>query len=241
MKLSVNVDHVATLRNARGEGYPDPIFAAVSILTAGADGITIHLRGDRRHIRERDVELLRKIVNKKLTLEMAPTDEMVDFACRILPDMVTIVPEKREEITTESGYDVISNKESLLTRIKKLRDKRILVSIFIDPVTEQINMAKEVGAEFIEIHTGKYANAFRKKDHIKISYEFKLIHQAVKYAKSLGLNVNIGHGLTLDNLKPFIDIEGIDEASIGFSIISDAILFGIDKSVHRFIELFHKK
>lgn len=227
-KLAVNVDHTATLREARRGVEPDPVTAAALAELAGADGIVVHLREDRRHIKERDVELLRKTVKTKLILEMAPTQEMLKIALSVGPDMVTLVPERREELTTEGGLDVILAQEALKKFVRSLHDGNITVSIFVNPDLDQIKAVNKVGADFIEIHTGLYAEARKEQD---IEAEFSKILNAVKFASKLGLGINAGHGLNYTNVKRIAGIKDIVELSIGHSIISRAIYVGIEKAV----------
>lgn len=230
-KLSVNIDHIATLREARGTTEPDVLQAGEIVQKCGADGITVHLRKDRRHIQDRDVELLRQKLNIKLNLEMSVTSEMLNFAIKIKPDLVTLVPERKEELTTEGGLDVLCNKNILTPFIKKLKKKRITVSIFVNPHRRQIKTAKEVGADFVEIHTGIYAE--RKK----IEEELKRIKKAVEFANKIGLKVNAGHGLNYKNIKPIVKIPGIEEVSIGHSIISRAVFVGLKQAVKEMMKL----
>ncbi len=227
-KLMVNIDHVATLRQARRGKQPDPIAAAVIAELAGADGIIVHLREDRRHIQDRDLELLRKVVKTRLNLEMANTEEMVAVALRIKPDLATFVPERREELTTEGGLNVLAYHQALRPPIQRLQKAGIAVSLFIDPVPEQVRMSKRVGAQFVEIHTGKYADAPNEKGR---HTEFSRIIRAVRQARRSGLRVNIGHGLDYQNVSPFAQLSGIEDYSIGHSIISRAVLVGLDRAV----------
>lgn len=227
-RLAVNVDHTATLREARRGAEPDPVTAAALAELAGADGIVVHLREDRRHIKERDVELLRKTVKTKLILEMAPTQEMLKVALSIGPDMVTLVPERREELTTEGGLDVILAQDALKKFVRTLHDGNIIVSIFVNPDLDQIKGVNKIGADFIEIHTGLYAEAKKEKD---IEAEFSRILNAVKFASKLGLGINAGHGLNYTNVRRIAEINEIEELSIGHSIISRAIYVGMVTAV----------
>lgn len=233
-RLGVNIDHVATLRQARGGIEPDPIAAAIIAEMAGADGIVVHLREDRRHIQDRDLKILREITQTKLDLEMAATDEMAKTALDIKPDMVTIVPEKREELTTEGGLDVASSRQRLKDIIALLHEGGIIVSLFIDPDIDQIKAAHKINADYIEIHTGRYANAKRIKDEDR---EIDSITQAAKLAYKLGLGVNAGHGLNYRNVKRLIQINEIVELNIGHSIISRGVLVGLDRAVREMKEL----
>jgi pyridoxine 5-phosphate synthase len=233
-KLGVNIDHVATIRQARGGAEPDPVAAAAIAELAGADGITVHLREDRRHIQDRDLELLRKTIRTRLNLEMAATDEMVSIAQKIRPDMCTLVPEKRLELTTEGGLDVRCNMEQIKSAVERIRSSGIPVSLFIDADTDQIKAADRVGADFIEIHTGVFADA---ADWKSVEAELIRIENGVKLAKKLGLGVNAGHGLNYTNIKQIISIRGIEEYNIGHSIISRAVLVGLEKAVRDMAEL----
>ncbi|HGJ5858435.1 MAG TPA: pyridoxine 5'-phosphate synthase [Arsenophonus nasoniae] len=226
--LGVNIDHVATVRNARGTQYPDPIHAAFLAEQAGADGITVHLREDRRHITDRDVQLLRQTLQTRMNLEMAITDEMVNFACLIKPQFCCLVPERREEVTTEGGLDVFGQQALVATAVKQLAKAGITVSLFIDPNDKQIDAAVEIGAPFIEIHTGAYANA---KSQLKQEEEFKRIKQAVSHATAKNLKVNAGHGLTYHNVQPIAQLPDIYELNIGHAIIGRALFSGMAAAV----------
>ena len=233
-KLGVNIDHVATVRQARGGVEPDPVAAAAIAEFAGADGITVHLREDRRHIQDRDLTLLRKTIKTRLNLEMAATDEMVSIALQIKPDMCTLVPEKRLELTTEGGLDVRCNMEQIKSAVERLRGAGIPVSLFIDADPDQIKAADKVGADFIEIHTGLFAAAADWKSEEK---ELIRIENGVKLAQKLGLGVNAGHGLNYSNIKRITSIKGIEEYNIGHSIISRAVMVGLEKAVRDMAEL----
>lgn len=233
-KLGVNVDHVATIRQARGGAEPDPVTAAAIAELAGADGITIHLREDRRHIQDRDLKLLRQTVRTRLNLEMAATDEMVSIALQTKPDMCTLVPEKRLELTTEGGLDVRCNMESLKSAVDRLRGGGIPVSLFIDADPDQIKAADKVGADYIEIHTGVFAEA---PDWKSEDGELVRIENAVKLAQKLGIGVNAGHGLNYANIKRMTTVRGIEEYNIGHSIISRAVLVGLERAVRDMVEL----
>ncbi len=232
-KLGVNIDHIATLRQARGGIEPDPIAAAVIAELAGADGITIHLREDRRHIQDRDFKLLRQIVKTKLNLEMANNADVKKIALSVLPDMITLVPEKRQELTTEGGLDVISNSQALFEIVELFKSNNVLVSLFIDPDTAQIKEAAKINADFIEIHTGKYANSKTESEMLK---ELQAIQDAVKFADKQRLRINAGHGLNYKNVIPIARIHNIEELNIGHSIISRAVLVGLDKAVREMID-----
>jgi pyridoxine 5-phosphate synthase len=233
-RLGVNIDHVATIRQARGGVEPDPVAAAVIAELAGADGITIHLREDRRHIQDRDLELLRRTIKTRLNLEMAATDEMVAIAQRIKPDMCTLVPEKRLELTTEGGLDVRCNMDPVKSAVERLRGAGIPVSLFIDADPDQIKAADKVGADYIELHTGLFADA---TDWKSSEEELIRIENGVKLALKLGLGVNAGHGLNYANIKRITAIRGIDEFNIGHSIISRAVLVGLERAVRDMGEL----
>ena len=233
-KLGVNIDHVATVRQARGGVEPDPVAAAAIAEFAGADGITVHLREDRRHIQDRDLTLLRKTIKTRLNLEMAATDEMVSIARQIMPDMCTLVPEKRLELTTEGGLDVRCNMEHIKSAVERLRGAGIPVSLFIDADPDQIKAADKVGADYIEIHTGLFAEAADWKSE---ENELIRIENGVKLAQKLGLGVNAGHGLNYSNIKRISSIKGIEEYNIGHSIISRAVMVGLDRAVRDMAEL----
>jgi pyridoxine 5-phosphate synthase len=228
LTLGVNIDHVATIRQARQANEPDPIAAAVLAELAGADGITAHLREDRRHMQDRDVRLLRETVATHLNLEMAATAEMVSIALNLQPDYVTLVPEKRTEVTTEGGLDVAGQLENLKKVIDRLQSANIPVSLFIDADSAQIQAAQVSGAQFIELHTGCYANA---KDALTLAKELEHLHQGCLAAISCGLRVNAGHGLTYRNVYPVAILPGMEELNIGHSIISRAVLVGIDRAI----------
>ncbi len=232
--LGVNIDHVATVRQARGGMEPDPVAAAVLAELGGADGITIHLREDRRHIQDRDLRLLRQTVKTKLNLEMAATDEMVRIALEVKPEICTLVPEKRQELTTEGGLDVRFNLELISQAVDRLQDGGILVSLFIDPDPDQIKAANKVDANCIEIHTGAFAEA---REWVLQEQELLKIGNAVRLAKKLGMGVNAGHGLSYGNIKKVAAIGGIEEFNIGHSIISRALLVGLERAVREMVEL----
>ena len=228
MDLGVNVDHVATLREARGIDIPDPVEAALLCEKGGADSIVCHLREDRRHIQDEDLRRLKKSVSAKLNLEMAASSEIVKIACSVRPDQATLVPEKRKELTTEGGLDVIGGRRKIEIAIKGLKERNIMVSLFVDPEKRQIKAAKSVGASAIELHTGSYANA-RSRGRIK--KEYALLKNAASYAKALGLLVFAGHGLNYKNIKSLMAIREIEEYNIGHSIIARAVFIGIEKAV----------
>ncbi|MFS1538508.1 MAG: pyridoxine 5'-phosphate synthase [Candidatus Phlomobacter fragariae] len=226
--LGVNIDHVATLRNVRGTRYPDPIQAAFLAEQAGADGITIHLREDRRHITDRDVKLLSQTLQTRMNLEMAITDEMVYFACELKPQFCCLVPERRQEITTEGGLDVVGQQVLVAIAVKRLAEAGITVSLFINPENKQIDAAAEIGASFIEIHTGAYADA---KSELEQRKEFERIKQAVSYATAKKLKVNAGHGLTYHNVQCIAQLPDIYELNIGHAIIGRALFSGMAMAV----------
>ncbi|MEW5766574.1 MAG: pyridoxine 5'-phosphate synthase [bacterium] len=232
--LGVNIDHVATVRQARGVSEPDPIAAAVLAELAGCHGITVHLREDRRHIQERDVIILRKVVQTKLNLEMAATAEMIAFARELPPDQATLVPEKREELTTEGGLDVMAQQESLIKVVESLSELGIKVSLFIDPALGQIEAASKTGTHFIELHTGEYARAKSEED---IERELERLKKAASKAVALGLRVNAGHGLNYQNVTPVASIPQVEELNIGHSIISRAVLVGMERAVREMLAL----
>ncbi len=233
-KLGLNVDHIATVRQARGGAEPDPVTAAAIGELAGAEGITIHLREDRRHIQDRDLEILRQTIKTKLNLEMAATQEMVRIALRVKPEQVTLVPEKRQELTTEGGLDVIVNAKHISDTVKRLRDGGISVSLFIDPNQEQIKAALKTGADYIEIHTGKYADSIGwDAQH----HELEAIDTAIKLARKVGLGVNAGHGLNYTNIKAVTALGGVEEYNIGHSIIARATFVGLDRAVRDMVDL----
>lgn len=234
MRLCLNIDHIATLRNARGGTEPDPVAAAKICERAGADGIVVHLREDRRHIKDHDVWKLRKTVTTKLDLEMGASDEIVAIALKIVPDLITLVPEKRLELTTEGGLDVVAQKGKLKNVISLFHDKKIPVSLFIDPVIAQIEASKEIGADMIELHTGEYAEATTQEELQRLLNEIK---SAAQYGKQIGLEVNAGHGLNYSNVSGVAAIPQIDEMSIGHSIISRAAFVGLERAVKEMIAL----
>lgn len=236
--LGVNIDHVATVRQARGGVEPDPIAAAAIAEFAGAEGITIHLREDRRHIVDRDLRLLRETVKTKLNLEMAATDEMVGIATAVGPCCCTLVPEKRQELTTEGGLDVIGNAAVVAGATKRLKEKGIIVSLFVDPVASQIEAAAAAGADYIEIHTGSYAEA---RTSAELERELAKIRDAVNIARDAGLKVNAGHGLNYTNVAAVAAIPGIEEFNIGHSIISRAIFVGLDLAVRDMVRLIKNR
>ncbi|MEW6417763.1 MAG: pyridoxine 5'-phosphate synthase [Nitrospirota bacterium] len=233
MLLGVNVDHVATIRQARKGFEPDPVMAATLAILGGTDGITVHLREDRRHIHDRDLKMLKEFVPVELNLEMAATKEMVTIATRIKPELVTLVPEKRQELTTEGGLDVRSQKRSIRDAIRKIQAAGIPVSLFINPDLEDITISKQIGTDMVEIHTGMYANAKGKKQE----EELIRIINAVRHALSIGLGVNAGHGLNYFNVIKIASIQGLRGLYIGHSIVSRAVLVGMERAVREMKEL----
>lgn len=227
MFLGVNVDHVATVREARKETEPEPVYAADLAISGGADGITVHLREDRRHINDKDLKAVRKKVTKELNLEMAATGEMINIALKVKPDMVTLVPEKRAELTTEGGLDLKRNRRKLIRAIDCIQARGIPVSLFINPSANDVKTSKEFGAQMVEIHTGLYANARGKKK----TDELKRVKKAVKAGLKIGLSVNAGHGLNFANVKKIAAIRGLRGLYIGHSIVSNSIYLGIEKAV----------
>lgn len=238
MKFTLNVDHVATLRNARGEQQPDPVTFALMAEQYGVDGIVVHLREDRRHVNERDVRLLREMITTKLDLEMAAVDEIIDIACDVQPELATLVPEKRKELTTEGGLNVLDNIEQLRSAIERLHEAGILVSLFVEPDIEQIDASAGIDADMIEIHTGNYANSETEEEMFE---ELDRIRLASQHAKKLGLSVNAGHGLNYNNITDFLVVDDIDEVSIGQAVIARAVFVGLEKAVKEMRKLIINK
>jgi pyridoxine 5-phosphate synthase len=226
--LGVNIDHIATIRQARRGAEPDPVAAAAIAELAGADGITVHLREDRRHIQERDVRILRQTVRTHLNLEMAATPEMVEIALDIKPDYVTLVPEKRQEITTEGGLDAFGMGDRLVAIVQQLQSNGIPVSLFVDPDANQLKASAQTGAKFVELHTGTYANATNEAEQQR---ELEILTKGGEVAIALGLRLNAGHGLTYWNTSAIAQIPGMEELNIGHSIISRAVLVGLERAV----------
>lgn len=235
--LAINVDHVATIRQARGTIEPDPVAAAAICELAGASGIVVHLREDRRHIQDRDVLLLRRTVKTRLNLEMGANKEIIDFALELKPDLVTLVPEKRQELTTEGGLNVIAQKRRLAQTVKSMAARDIPVSLFIDPDPAQIKAANDIGATFVEIHTGRYCDA---ETELARDQEFQLVAAAVEEACRSGLRVNAGHGLSYRNTAAIAALEGVDELSIGHAIISRAVYTGLDQAVREMLAIIRE-
>ncbi len=237
MRLGINIDHVATVREARGGIEPDPVTAAHIAELAGAEAIVSHLREDRRHINDRDVRLLRETIKTRLDLEMAATEEIITIALDIMPDLVTLVPERRQELTTESGLDIIRDRKTIHTAIQRFHKKDIAVSLFLDPVDEYIRLAHEIDADYIEIHTGEYANA---RTYPEAEEHLGKIRHIAELARSLELGVNAGHGLNYANIKPVAQIPEIEEVSIGHAIVSRAIFTGLERAVRDMAELLYR-
>ena len=231
--LGVNIDHVAGVRQARMTNEPDPVEMAFLAELGGADGITIHLREDRRHIQERDLAILRETIKTRLNLEMAATQEMLDLALKIKPDMITLVPEKREEITTEGGLDIVANKEKLKIFVDKIQSAGIPISLFVDPIFSQLEASSNISVRWVELHTGTYALSSWKNQAL----EFSKIKEGVIKARNLGLRVNAGHGLTYQNVEPIASIQGVEELNIGHTIISRALAIGIQEAVKEMKEI----
>ncbi len=234
--LGVNIDHIATIRQARGTVEPDPVAAATLVELAGADGITVHLREDRRHIQDRDVRLLRETVRTHLNLEMAATDEMVKIALDIKPDYVTLVPERREELTTEGGLDITGQRDRIQGVVDTLQSAGIPVSLFIDADSSQIEASVQVQAQFIELHTGEYAEA---KTEAERDRELAILAEGCTQAVASGLRVNAGHGLTYWNVYPIATLLGMEELNIGHTIISRAVLVGLERAVREMKQAMH--
>jgi pyridoxine 5-phosphate synthase len=227
-ELGVNIDHVATLRQARRTYEPDPVWAAAAAELGGADGITVHLREDRRHIQDRDLELLRQTVSVKLNLELAAATEIVDIACRVKPNQATLVPERREEVTTEGGLDVAGNRQSVASAVKKMKDAGIYVSLFLDPDPKQIELGKSLHADAVELHTGSYALA---KTPTERNLELAKLIAAGKQICELGMALHAGHGLNYVNVGPIASIENMHELNIGHAIVARAVFIGLQQAV----------
>ena len=233
-RLSVNVDHVATIREARGIQEPDPVLAAGLAELAGSEGIICHLREDRRHINDRDLMLLRQTIKTKLNMEMAAAEEIVGIAIEIGPDLVTLVPEKREELTTEGGLDVLARPDHFRGVTERLKEAGIQVSFFVDPVPDQVRAALECGADIVEIHTGHYADASSESEIVE---QFNRIEKAVETGVNIGLGISTGHGLNYVNVKRFKALPEIEEYSIGHSIVARAVMVGFERAVREMVEL----
>ncbi len=237
MRLALNVDHFATIREARRSDEPEPVLAALLAEQAGAEGIVCHLRGDRRHIKERDLRLFRQAIKTKLNLEMTATEEMMNVAMEVKPDVVSLVPERDEEVTTEGGLDVIANEKHLALFIEQLQKAKIRVSIFVDPDTHQIEACRRVGVDLIEINTGKYCELKPGGEREKALEKIK---RAAEFGHKSGLEIHAGHGLDYRNVEPVAAIPEITEFSIGFSIVARAAIVGIEKAVKEMIALIEK-
>jgi pyridoxine 5-phosphate synthase len=233
VRLGVNIDHVATVRQARRAQEPDPVAAAVLAILGGTDGITIHLREDRRHIQDRDLHLLRQTVPQRLNLEMAANDAIVDIACSVKPDEATLVPERRQELTTEGGLDIVANQEALRKAVERLSSAGIEVSLFIDPDARQIEMAKVLGAKAVEIQTARYSEA---KTPSQRQRELATLVESASLAVQHGLHLHMGHGLTYTNVQAVARIAGLEELNIGHSIIARAVLVGMERAVREMKE-----
>jgi pyridoxine 5-phosphate synthase len=242
IRLGVNIDHVATVRQARRAVEPDPVAAAVLALLGGADGITVHLREDRRHIQDRDVRLLRQTVTQRLNLEMAAVDAIVDLACEIKPDEATLVPERREELTTEGGLDVVAQQHVVGPAVRRLTQAGIVVSLFIDPDPQQIEKARLLGARAVEIQTASYSEAATPETR---QHQLRILEEAARFTREQGLSLHMGHGLTYANVPAVCRIAGLEELNIGHSIVSRAVLVGMERAVRemketiRLTELLH--
>jgi pyridoxine 5-phosphate synthase len=234
MRLGVNIDHIATLREARKAAYPDPVQAAYIAELAGADQITVHLREDRRHIQDRDLRILRQTVRTKLNLEMAATQEMLNMALEVKPDIVTLVPERREELTTEGGLDVVQRKDAITSMTRLLRDADIKVMLFIDPDLDQVRASHKVNAHGVELHTGKYAEAGGDTTQQR---ELQRISDSIQLARKLSLRIAAGHGLHYSNVEPLLDLQDLEELNIGHAIIARAVMVGMEKAVADMVAL----
>lgn len=237
-KLGINIDHIATLREARREIFPDPIKACAICEDSGADSIVCHLRQDRRHIQDKDLFRLKESVKTRLNLEMSTVDEIIKIAIRVGPDQATLVPERREELTTEGGLDVVKYKSRISKAVGKLRKKGVVVSLFVDPKESQIKASRDIGVEYIEIHTGLYANA---KTPSARQRELERIKESAFYAHGMGLGVNAGHGLDYINVKDIVRIPVIEELNIGFSIVAEAVFTGLAEAVKKMKRLIENR
>jgi pyridoxine 5-phosphate synthase len=233
IRLGVNIDHVATVRQARRANEPDPVAAAILALLGGADGITVHLREDRRHIQDRDVRVLRQVVTQRLNLEMAAVEAIVDIACEVKPDEATLVPERRQELTTEGGLDVVASQDAVGRAIERLGAAGIPVSLFIDPDPRQIEKAKLLGAVAVEIQTARYSEARTPADRDR---ELAALQEAAVFVRQQGLHLHLGHGLTYTNIAPVCQLPGVAELNIGHSIVSRAVLVGMERAVREMKE-----
>jgi pyridoxine 5-phosphate synthase len=238
IRLGVNIDHVATVRQARRAAEPDPVSAAVLALLGGADGITVHLREDRRHVQDRDVRILRQVVTRRLNLEMAAVDAILDIACEVKPDEATLVPERRQELTTEGGLDVVANQAAVRHAVGRLTEAGIEVALFVDPDARQIEAAKLLGVRAVEIQTARYSEATTASQR---EGELGALRSAAAFAKEHGLQVHMGHGLTYSNVGPIACIPGVEELNIGHSIVSRAVLVGMERAVREMKEAIRNR
>jgi pyridoxine 5-phosphate synthase len=238
--LCVNIDHIATIREARRVREPQPVAAAIIAELAGCKGITVHLRQDQRHINKDDVLLLRHIITSSLNLEMYPASDMVRYAKSLPADMVTLVPEGANELTTEGGLDVEAGISEISAAVQELKSSSILVSLFIDPKTEQVKAARKAGADYVEFHTGHYAEAFERRDESKTELELSKLQDQITFALKSGLKVNAGHGLNYRNINRIAELTGIEELNIGHSIVARAALVGMDRAVREMLAMIGK-
>ena len=239
-RLGINIDHVATIRNARGESYPEPLRAALEAEKSGANSITIHLREDRRHIRDYDLKNIKKKLKIPLNLEIAPTNEMLSIAIKNKPNFVCIVPEKRKELTTEGGLNILKNKKILRKIVSKLKKNKIRISLFIEPLLSNVELAFMLGVDCVELHTGTFCNLFNKKHKKKTEVVYIKIKQCASYAKNLGLDVHAGHGLTYRSAYQISKIEEISEFNIGHFIVAESIFIGLKNSIKQFKKIINK-
>ena len=239
-RLGINIDHVATIRNARGESYPEPLRAALEAEKSGANSVTIHLREDRRHIRDYDLKNIKKKLKIPLNLEIAPTNEMLNIAIKNKPNFVCIVPEKRKELTTEGGLNILKNKKILKKIVPKLKKNKIRISLFIEPLLSNVELAFMLGVDCVELHTGTFCNLFNKKHKKKTEVVYIKIKQCASYAKNLGLDVHAGHGLTYRSAYQISKIEEISEFNIGHFIVAESIFIGLKNSIKQFKKIINK-
>ncbi len=239
-RLGINIDHVATIRNARGESYPEPLRAALEAEKSGANSVTIHLREDRRHIRDYDLKNIKKKLKIPLNLEIAPTNEMLNIAIKNKPNFVCIVPEKRKELTTEGGLNILKNKKILKKIVSKLKKNKIRISLFIEPLLSNVELAFMLGVDCVELHTGTFCNLFNKKHKKKTEVVYIKIKQCASYAKNLGLDVHAGHGLTYRSAYQISKIEEISEFNIGHFVVAESIFIGLKNSIKQFKKIINK-
>ena len=239
-RLGINIDHVATIRNARGESYPEPLRAAQEAEKSGANSVTIHLREDRRHIRDYDLKNIKKKLKIPLNLEIAPTNEMLNIAIKNKPNFVCIVPEKRKELTTEGGLNILKNKKILKKIVSKLKKNKIRISLFIEPLLSNVELSFMLGVDCVELHTGTFCNFFNKKHKKKTEVVYIKIKQCASYAKNLGLDVHAGHGLTYRSAYQISKIEEISEFNIGHFIVAESIFIGLKNSIKQFKKIINK-